>query len=103
MQAFTIDEADRHDHLPDQVGEGGVGYRRRSHQALGERTPPLRHLGQDREGGPDVLAAFGVVRGQRRHRPRLATLADVLAGMEIRRRQPELRRIAADLVRRDEP
>ena len=62
-----------------------------------------RELGQHREPGADVLAALGVVGRQPGHAVRPRSLSGGLPGVEVRHRDAELARVAADLVQRDEP
>ena len=75
-----------------------------SAQQLVERLlPAAGHLGQHGEPGADVLAALGVVGGQRRHRVGPVALPRGHRVVELVDVDREDRRVAADLVERGEP
>ena len=79
---------------------GGWGHRLPAGDEFG---PQRRYLGQDADAGPDILAAFGVVGGQRRHGLRPQSGAGGGAVMEFRGADAEPVWFAADFVQRYQP
>ena len=89
--------------LGQEVSEGPVGHLAGGQEGLGELGPAVRHLGEHGQPGAYVLAALGVMRGQRGHRLRLPMLPVGLQRVELGQRDTELPGVAAHLVQRDEP
>ncbi|PQM47504.1 hypothetical protein C1Y40_02286 [Mycobacterium talmoniae] len=81
-----------------RVGAGGDGL------GVGdELRPARRHLGQHPAPGPHILAAFGVVGGQRGHRLRPQPRPGGGTLMKLRRPHPEPLRVTPDLVEGHQP
>ena len=79
-------------------GEGAL-----ASQRADELGPQRRHLRQHADAGADVLAAFGVVGGQRRHRLRPQPCPGGGAVVELGGADAEPVGFAADFVERHQP
>ena len=102
VQPLPLDRPGTDGGLPHQLLERPVAQWRQLVEALQRRRPLAGDLGQRRDARPHVLAALGVVGGQRRQRLREAGQAGLLALVELGDREGELVGVAAHLGERAE-
>ncbi len=105
-EPVVVDLADAGERLPDQVGRRRVDVARagRVAERVGAAAPRLGVAGDREQPGPDVLAALGVVGGQRGHAQRPVLLLVDRPGVHLLGgRDLEQVRVAADLVEGDQP